>query len=619
MATFFQKNKWDIEILLGSYKIDTTNGVQQNGLCDEFNLQVDENQARTCTFSIIPPRGAIIPEQYQGKSVKVNLRNAQGWWQIFDGYVDLPRLDFMTRKLTFSCSDQRSNRIIKLPIGSIKLIGSYSEAVFGTPRDKSAELENRLQTVAASYDFDNYGKPQLTPWLPKVVPDFTFNSDGVYWGNTGSPTVEYTNHKKAVNTINITVDYSYQRLHQQACFFRWQGYVEFLDNWWRVGKPSFPPKESIQSAATSTDWKLVQDINFVNLWPAQSFGSIGWQPNQVEYEYANRFTFAGYLKDSTGGFVTVGSPPRLSPIWEVVNDRNGNPVKDVVKIITTDTSSMLCKGANWASALRFAQTVKEHYTIQMRAPQAITKNGVVESFENVSITDPYDTSTWEKSDVVSFTTDNFYINKNNRFSDVKQAIQVSLNKARHDLLELQRDTIVKFRTVRPFPQIDLKHTVEIDVDHSVVNSTVAINAKGKVGSITHNINMNTLEAYTSITLFLSRAQGTATTSPFQVQVPIEDPLYIGQTKSISLGTYVGLNPDDTNLSQKWTGWIGNREYTKTTSTGTGSNTTTWRTNYPEQFIIDFPAIPDALRNEIVYTSDNTLTLEIPNDLLETYY
>ncbi len=615
MATFFQKNGFDVQISIGTYLIDTTNQGQDNGLCDELTVNMSANQSRTALFSFIPPETTVTLEQFQGKEVHILIRTAaSGWVQVFFGYVDTPSLNFIARKITLDCSDQRQNRVIQLPPGIVSTIGRYSEHVFGRSKDDAEELEKRLQTVAGDFDFDSYGNYDLTSWTPKVTPDIVITADEVRY--IDNPSVQYTNRVKTINTINMTVNYSYQRLHQQSIAVVWPGFDDFLLDWWNVGKPGFPAKDTIRSAASSGDWRVMGEINLTDLWAAQAFdigtgGVVIWQPNQVQYEYKGRTTFDGYLKDSTGNFVTVGDPARLVPQYKPVLDENGKQIMDVARYTVTDTSSHLCRGASWAAARRFSQTVIEKYSITLKSPQSIEKYGVIDGSEIVDVNDPYNTNDWENSKAISNTNDNFYINKKNNYSDLFTALQVTLNKARRDILNLHRDVTVKFSTTpTPRPEIDLKHTLEVTIDQSAIGSTASIHAKGKVNAISHYINFNTLEGYTEVTLRLSRALGSATSDVWSIPLPTENPSYVGTPQNIGLLTHIGENPDPdvTPGADKWTGWICNAYVATATSVN--------RTEYPESFIVDYPPIPDILRNEITYNSNTDFDLEIPNDLLE---
>ncbi len=612
--TFFQKNGFDVRVTIGTYQINTTNEKKNNGLCDQLIVFSSVNKARTAVISFIPPETSFTMEQYQGKLVKILIRTAAtGWKQVFYGFVDTPELDFMARKIILNCSDNRSNRVIQLPLGVVNSIGVYSETIFGASKDRSDELEKRLQTVAADFDFDSYGNWHLTPWQPKATPDFTLTPGDV--SNGYNPSLHYSNRVKTINTINLEINYEYQRLHQQTCLFNFSMAENFITDWFLNGKPTFPAKDTISSAAGGSDWKLLAPINFVNLWPAQGFsnnvGVVIWQPNQIQQITKQRMQFMGFEKDSTGNFILVDDPDsetdRLVPFFKPVLDLNGNEVYDVVSSTLVDTSSHLCIGATWASGLKFSQTIREKYTLQMKSPQSITKYGIIDSFESFTINAPFDTARWEKSDVYLATTENGYIDKKIDYDNLATAINVSLHKAKHDILELHRDVELSFRTKdKPRPEIDMIHTLDVTIDQTAIGDTASIHAIGRVDSIQHFVDFTTLEGYSTISLRLSRAEGSASDDPWIVSAPTEDASYIYEIpKTVRLGINAAYDPNSPPpFADKLTGWFAN--YTQADGR---------RTAWPENFIMDFPPIPDALRDDKGYSSEAQFDIEIPNDTL----
>jgi hypothetical protein len=614
-SAFFTRWGYDIELIFPGQVINTSNLHAANGLTGQMQLQVTESQSRLLTFTIIPPEGVQDLEQYVNKPVTLNVKTSSGVFTVFVGYVDLPKYDILSRKLTLECTDRRNNRIIQLPAGVVENIGTYSEDIFGQAKDKSEELEKRLETVPSSFDFDNAGNYGLTPWAVQT-PHFTLgNSAGeVYFRK---PEVIKSNRTKTVNTYDLTVTYTYQRLHQQACTFTWPGYDSFCSDYWNQGKPSFPTKQAILSAAKGSNWKIITrpSINYVNLWPAQGFtcgGNIVWQPNRVENEYAARLRFDGYLKDSLGNFVTVNGV--LQKVYTQVVDVNGQPIIDIVKQTITDTSSDLCRGASWTSAIRFSQNITESYYIRMASDQSVLENGEVLGEYKVDLDDPFDTDSWENGDQITYTSSNFYINKKPQYSKLNSALRTVLNKTRTDILRLHRDVTVKFS--RPiWPQIDLKHTVEIDVSAQVPGWTQGLHAIGKVGSFTHTFNFSDHSPpVTAVDLYLSRAMYTGTDDPWLVGIPNEDPSYIGPTRTVRLGTHVGQNPDPevTPGADLWNGYIGNAEITE--------NAYTYRTQFTESFVVDFPEISDNIRGNLTYYSqNNTFNVAIPSDTLEVSF
>lgn len=618
IKTFYDKYLFDVEAIIGKMHITTSLKKHENGFCGELSITGTVGQARSATFTIIPPETIVDIEYFQGQEVIINIKDADGWKPVFTGFVDVPIINLLERKITFQCTDRRNDRIIALGRVVVDTIGYYSNIVFGASSDLADELDKRLKTIPYDFDFDNYGNYQLTAWQPKTTPDYIMDNNKVAYKDVN---VEPTNRSKTINRININVTYNYQRLHQRPVTFVWPGYSEFFPDYWNQGRPSFPTKEMIDAAARDTDWKVVSPngVNFVEVWPAQGFsgngfdsGAVVWQPNLVEKEYKGRTRFVGYLKDPvTGIFITAGNPAKLFPVYEPVLDVNGNQVMDVVKETITDTSSFLCRGATWTSALRFAQNIQESYNLSLYAPQSSSKFGFIDSFETYNITDDYDTSSWEGSDTITVTVNPFYINKKLSYDTLNQTIYTALNKAKTELLKLHRDFVVSFKTPRPSPKIDLKHTIQLDIDESSHNSTAYLLVKSKVGSFTHYIDFIEGDAYTQVSLYVSRAQGSSTNTAFNINRPIENPNYIISNEVITLGTHLGLNPDPqvTAGADQWDGYVGNREIF--IDGGAGSN----RTQYNEAFIVNFPAIPETLRGQITYTSTGNYTINIPNDTL----
>lgn len=609
--TFFQDNDFDVSVSIGNLLITTSNEERNYGLCGQMSATSGEGLARGCKFTIIPPEGPIDFDMYQGKPVIVYQTHFDGnSYRAFTGWVESVSIDFIGRRITLDCSDRRKDRILSVPVSTIQNVGSYSDALFGTSTDLSAELEARLQTVPSCFDFDAYGNHKFVAWRPKTTPDFTFSGEPVYYRN---PLLSFTNVDKIVNTVNITVNYTYTRLHHQVASFNWPGFDDWLEDWFLDGKPSFPSKDMIASAADQGNWKRVsRQFQFVDLWPAESrlYNNqvISWQPNEVRRTYKEKKAFAGYLQKD--GVFLLDSDGFKIPIYRSVLDTQGKVIMIPDTELIMDTSANLCRGVGWKSALRFTQNVKEQFTIRMQAPQSIVKHGRIEQTQDLTIDDPYDSKNWEGSQQIHFYDENFYIDKKQNLAALNQAMQVSLNKGRVDILRAHRDVEVNFRLKKLWPQIDLEHTVLIDITDPVPSTgDNQMQVKGKVSSVVHTINFDKEEAYTEITIKGSRSSGSASDDLWAVQVPIQDPSYIGDPKEIVLGTHLGLDPVASPNADKWTGFIGNKEKT----TVGGGNTTTLRTQYTEQFIVDFPAIPDYIRQDITYNSDNEFDMSIPND------
>lgn len=385
--TFFNRNKYDCEIYINGVL------VPKSQICDQLTVRKSEGIASAVKFSIIPPLGVQDAESYQGQPIFINVTDNSGMiHRIFTGYIDTPSLDIIDKKITFDCTDRRQTQILALPSSVISSVGQFSQDVFGQPKDNADELSDRLMTVAASFDFDNYGNYQLTPWSPKTSADFVIDDSTIYYNK---PDVTFTNRTKTLNTINITVNYRYQRLHQQVANVVWSGYQDFINDWFSKGTPTFPQRTSISSSASATSWSPIGPINFIALWPAGAYSGIVWQPNTIVNTYVARTQ------------ITYLTPPVYNPVdplvWPdgtkhaietYILDASGQKIYDVGTSTVTDTSSPLCRGAQWIAGKKFAQTVNELYTIKISSPQGVSRFGIIDSHETVNINDPYNTAVW---------------------------------------------------------------------------------------------------------------------------------------------------------------------------------------------------------------------------------
>lgn len=400
--TYYTRNGYDVDLYINNKLI------AKNQITDTLTISRSEGSASQLTFTLLPASGVQTPETYLGQSCFVTGQDSTGTFRMFTGWVDNPELDIIAGKIKFSCSDRRTTQINNLSNSIIADTGTYSVYVSGQPTDQADELEKRLQTVPSAFDFNAYGLPTLTPWAPKATADFTLGNSGVYYED---PKIMYSKRDKSVNSVTITFTYKHVRLHNQAINVVWQGYDRFNQDWYDVGSPSFPQRSTIASAASSSSWYPITPIKFNPLWPAGAYGGVLWQPNQVTYTYAPE-TIEQPILYQPPFDAGIGGIPPPTLIWpdgkEHFNqvaalDTNGNPIMTVSSTTVTDTSSDLCRGATWASGKKFSQHVNEVYAINITSPSAISKYGIISQDYVINMSDPYDTSGWEKNRV-SFTT-----------------------------------------------------------------------------------------------------------------------------------------------------------------------------------------------------------------------
>lgn len=589
--SFYQRNGWTVDIVVGGTSIPVSQ-------IQSVTITRTAGTAAEASFVLVKSTGVQNPEAFQGKPVKIFCKTpSTGRVRIFTGWVDTPSLDIIEKKITYKCTDRRKNQILKLSQAYVKGIGTFSEDVFGTPTDRSVELDFRMQTVAADFDFDASGNPTYTTWNPKTTPDFTFTDSDVYYSK---PQINYTNKSHTVNTIDISLVYEYERLHNQVCTMIWFGYVDFCRDWANNGYPSFPSKQMILQAAEGGGWKVVDGIHFTELWPegwytCSTAGYILWHPDQEEFQYTPE-TKSAKLKN--GGSTTFSDGNQYSINTQVYDPdgfakyapRGGN---------VSYSGGALCRSATWTAALKFSQTVSETYNITLKSPQAITRYGVITETDSANITDDYNESSWSDDPTREGYTTNLYINKDTNRVRVQVAINCIIQKGITTLKAAHRDAEVSFSTDIK-PTLDLKHTVRINSN--------PIDAKGKVKSITHEFSALEPSAKTTVIIGLSRATGSDSNGTFAVPSPISEPdgsTYIDTNFVVGLQNYLGRDPAD---GADWNGYVGNKNITL-------PDRPIYRTNYAEMFISTYPSIPNRIRKKRLLSSSHTFNVHIPNDSL----
>ena len=575
--SFFQRTGYDVFITIGGAAI------ARSWITGMIRITKSENQATVANFTLLHNPGLQNPEWYQGQIVNIDIRTPSGLFRVFTGIIDTPELDLINQVTTYLCTDNRENKLKALPQSFISSIGYYSEAVFGTPSDKVDELEKRLSTVPMSVDFDNYGYAIATAWAPKTSADFTLQPNQVYYQE---PKVTFSPRIKSTNSVSITFNYTYPRLHQQVLYYAWGGVG--LCNWYET-RFSLPTKDMVEGAAKGSSWTVL-GLHLGDIWPAGSYNCPGkglytWEPDKYQYEYKPR-------TDADGGVKT---------------DAHGNPLLDISRVSKQDNSSHLCSGATWWLRLRFGQNVIETYTLQVNAPQSISKYGYVEKQERADLTANYEVGDWEKSQTDYQSRVNLFFNKDINRAELNAGVNVALHKARTLLIASHRDVTVQFRTPI-WPQIGLQHTVSVN--------TYPLKCRGKVSRVEHEINVATTEAKTFVQLSLTKSTGSAGDSVLKIPpLPFEDTSYIGldEFKVVTMGTHIGVSPNAAGY-ENMQGYFANG-----TLPSLDPRQPSHRTDYPEGFIMDTPPMADQIRNNRTIGVSATYSVSIPNDFLEVRY
>lgn len=563
---------WELHVTIDGLKIP------QNQIHGMGNTTRTENTAALADVTFLMQTGTFDYNSYVGKTITIDLETASGIRRIYTGVVDIPEVDIVNEKFTLRCTDKRTEQINEQFTTKKNTIGVYSSRIFSEPKDVAEEVEQRLTTTATALDFDAYGNATLTPWAAKSTADFTLADADVY---RNRPQVQFASRGRITNKVNIGMQYRYQRFyHIERAFFWTSPIDDSICNLLQFGY-SLTPKSMVLSAIEAAGWPVKGDVTFTPL------PSAGW------------YRCGG----ATLGFATSQIQGTNTPVTDVngqpVKDSQGNTVYSTDIGSVTDYRGIYCVGANWTASTQWSQYITEDYTLSVQAPQSQTQYGTIENDLNYAVDDEIKEEVWEDYRYFKTTqpgTSNYYDDQDYSRAEFGSGVDVAIQQAQTQILAAHRDTRVLV-TVFPRGDIDLSHTVLIDTDELV--------AKGKVYSVKHSFNVLTTEATTTITLVLSKAQGSQSTSAFTVPAKPTDNVTFN-TGGMLLGNHFGEDPT-TAAAANWNGMVGNRWISVTGNT--------YRTTFQEQFIVDVPAVSNANRDAKTLTGSATYNISIPDDTL----
>lgn len=577
-------------------------------LTGSITINRAEDSASLMEFTIRLPDGAISDEYLDGSTNKgielVYTDNASGISEIlYTGKIDIPEIDLLGGTITYRCTDNRKAALNSLNADFADNIGYWSDAVFSDPETQADEIEDRLQTVRASLDFNAQGNPIYTSWTPKTVADRTLSGDEIY---RRKPTIEMLSRARVVNTVNLELEYQYQRVKQREQKYFWSYGISPTAAPCLYPQIGFPPtKASVLAAIEGTGWA------YTDFKPTKR--DCGYCADTYTTVKCNEQEGAGYyeLYDSAGNPV-LDSNGVVKKVW------SSGSVRDITYKDVKEVSFKLAK--------RYAQNISENVAVIVQAQNSIDRYGVVERTEKYGNRVEFDTEIWEGNQdtylnpasvpvaggTVSMGTLNngeYYIDLDNWVDETGTSgksrwstmYRCAVEKALTTIAKTHRENTVSVEIPLSVavgatdsgrkPLIDLSTTLEL-----ANNSWIT--CKGKVGALRYTIDLIDKEATAEIDIKLSRATGNGSYSitldahgerPQNRNTRVDTPV-----DTIVLKRYTHIKETDT-IDNSMNGFIIMR------------NTQQWTNNYGGTryaFIVDAPCILDEYRDTATYYSTN---------------
>jgi len=595
-STFYTRNGWTCYLYIDGRQIPAS---QIHG---DITITRTENDAAQMTFGLIPPRGSLDITAYEGLSVILNVQTAAGVFRAYTGKINTPTLNLLDRKIYISCTDNRRELINQDYSFLVDNIGYYTESVFGVAKDRAQELDYRLSTVPYTLNFNAYGVPQYSYAFAAAAADYSYTDSDIYRDSGRDPQVVLNPRANVINTVNINLEYRYKRLYMAYSTYTWSTDIDcdFLTKGYSLTKRSL-----IEAAANAAGWSIVGDITFATNFRAGYYncGGVTTGFSWIETGYTNVAKTENY-RASDGTIQTRN-----------VVDANGQQVYSSVPTSYIDRSKEYCDAAQWSSSYRWVQNVIESYTLSITAPQSVTRFGTVSQDESTAVDSKLSTAAWEDNkqyllspgygvgSAVTNSSSSYY-NEILNLSDYQTSALAIINKAKTTILKSHRNNYVSFNMFLN-PVIDLRHTVDIN---ATSHEGTSIHAKGKVYQIEHTLSPSDGGCNTKITLALSVTDGSASTSSFVIPTRPSNNLLPPAYGSF-LSNHYGEDPTD---HPEWTGFIGNKFVTVPTVGGTN----TYKTQYPESFVVDTPEIIEAYTSNLTLPASQSYTVAIVDDTLE---
>lgn len=455
-----------------SYTIEASlNGVSI-GLCNlasEISITSGEDEATVLQMQLKPreERGESIDlYQFSNKELIVNVVFESGYSvRLFTGIVDAcGAQDLISgRRLSLSATDARERKINQQPRSWIERIGHFSELVFKKPEEyetQAEEVVDRLSTIPYSIEWYE-GNPTLTAYKPKARPDFVIGPCVVLTATP--PALGLTSSERHVNVAELTLQIQSQIAYQRDMNFYFDSGYTICD-YFTHSYP--PPVAGIQQAAEGAGWLV------------------------------SRFIYQGLLPNQTVRCTQMSEPQHWGASKrEYINEKGQRAVDDFEKLYVH-------KGS-WLASKRWLQPVEEKNKVILKHNGSIERFGEQKKQYVLSIShdlekiEDKEISAWEEwteykkpSNLFEKITGGYARWLNRVESGMDDAIRCQMSIMAMDMLKSHRDECSI--SMRFAPEIDLRHTVEVDIPQ--------LKLSAKVAAVTHVIDVARGRAETELTL-----------------------------------------------------------------------------------------------------------------------
>ena len=247
---------FDILVFIGGVEIP------QNKIQGQLRIIAAVNQAKTAELTICADcdkNKQIDLYKYAGKPIEIFYSSPSNYRLIYKGLVSIQKIDVYNKLFNLTATDEKLNKINNLSDETINAIRVYPEQLTTEELTKEQRFSKIMESVAADYYFDNYGRFVLTEWQPKSVADLYIQNCKI---TNDSFQYSVLNIGQIVNKIKVLFQFNYYRKVQRDLTMGYDSglygtrFNEFLRF---IGEHKFipvPPVNSVITAANSAGWTV---------------------------------------------------------------------------------------------------------------------------------------------------------------------------------------------------------------------------------------------------------------------------------------------------------------------------------------------------------------------------
>lgn len=527
-------------------------------------VRIEDNAARTADFRFAPA-GALQPMSLIGRPVRIAFAqpggvNAQ---TLFTGVVDVPEIDLQSGLIACSCTDQAQEVWANTPRAAIDAIvgGRWHVAVSGEPEDNFRYLEERIQSVAASWALDEMQSPRVLAWATPTRSVTVRAADVV----DGSLSITLPSRDQLRTRINVRLQYRYARLRQRMARAQYAQPVSFF--------------------IYSRVFNLYMRQPLLRSMVMDALERVsGW--------------------DLQGEIVTEHMAPGAYQSVEL-------PTAPAI-IISPDVAREYLLSFRARYATRWQQTVTEDYTVTLVCPELEALIGAEIPEElGASIESSFDVPGWatdwsiapslgDAADEAALAWEADGATQ----ADRDEALRCLLDRAWVRLWSASRTGRVHFALpCRP----DLWLDTAVALEHSEVRAT------GRIVAVTHTLDTASGTAISDVSVAVGMPGNTPAPPPLWSLPAAPSDAYVPplDAYSFEIGTFVGGEPSSPPFDEStMIGFATNGVNAYTDAEAAAIN---W---YPHQLSIRAPDLAAEDRDPRTLTSATTIHVAVPTDTLE---